>query len=193
MAPKKYMLIETSAEDKTRILAIGTIRTVPLLAKICRATVGGEYIGPPLEGKGFSKVSEMGLKYLYWNTFSLTPPEDYNTLLNACKEAAEGMAVDETPLEVLEAQVRRLYPDDPEETAENANGTPPKAKAKAKPSEAPKKSGVSKRVWDIADEMSSTGSIPTRSEVMTKAIAEGINKATAGTQYSRWRAARKTG
>lgn len=50
---------------------------------------------------------------------------------------------------------------------------------------APKGSGVSARVWAIADELHGD-----RPAIIAKAVAEGINKATATTQYSRWKKAR---
>jgi hypothetical protein len=43
------------------------------------------------------------------------------------------------------------------------------------------------RVWEIADSLRVNGNLPTRKEVVAAAVAQGINKATAGTQYGRWR------
>lgn len=52
--------------------------------------------------------------------------------------------------------------------------------------------GVTKRVWDIADKMTAGnyGSGRDRAEVIAACVAEGINPATAATQYSKWRKAR---
>jgi len=44
------------------------------------------------------------------------------------------------------------------------------------------------RVWEISDELSAAkGSPALRKDVLAKATEEGINPATAATQYGRWR------
>lgn len=48
--------------------------------------------------------------------------------------------------------------------------------------------GVTARIWEICDGLvKSLKRNPTREEVLTPALAEGINFATASTQYARWR------
>jgi hypothetical protein len=52
----------------------------------------------------------------------------------------------------------------------------------------PKDGTLTGRVWAIADELSEAAGEPiSRGAVMTKAEAEGLNKATIATQYGRWR------
>lgn len=76
----------------------------------------------------------------------------------------------------------------------------PKAPKAAKPEKAPKapkveqngmtrpSKGVTLRIWEICDGLvKSLKRNPTREEVLTPALAEGINFATASTQYARWR------
>jgi len=50
------------------------------------------------------------------------------------------------------------------------------------------KSGVTLRVWEIADELSARlGRQASRADVIERAIAEGINERTASTQHSQWK------
>lgn len=52
----------------------------------------------------------------------------------------------------------------------------------------PKKGSITRRVWDIADGfILASGRIPESSSVVYRATSEGINRATATTQYSKWR------
>jgi hypothetical protein len=51
----------------------------------------------------------------------------------------------------------------------------------------PKAGTATGRVWDIADEISREAKAPApRKGVLDKAVAEGINPATAATQYVKW-------
>jgi len=54
------------------------------------------------------------------------------------------------------------------------------------PSAEPTKPGATKRVWEIADGMQGAS----RAEVVAACLAEGINRNTAGTQYSHWKRVR---
>jgi len=50
------------------------------------------------------------------------------------------------------------------------------------------KSGVTLRVWEIADELSARlGRQAARADVIERAISEGINERTASTQHSQWK------
>lgn len=53
-------------------------------------------------------------------------------------------------------------------------------------------SGVTKRVWDIADKLTegNAGGRSDRADIISACIEAGINPATAATQYSKWRKAR---
>lgn len=47
--------------------------------------------------------------------------------------------------------------------------------------------GSTAKVWTIADEISATNKAPAkRKEVLTKALEQGVNPATAATQFGRW-------
>lgn len=59
---------------------------------------------------------------------------------------------------------------------------------------APPAEGTKTRViWDLADEIAASGKAVIRKEVIAKAIAMGVNPATAATQFARWRAEQGTG
>ena len=52
----------------------------------------------------------------------------------------------------------------------------------------PKSGTKTGRIWEISDELSASQGKPVaRKDVLEKAQAEGINVATAATQYGRWR------
>ena len=53
------------------------------------------------------------------------------------------------------------------------------------PTKAPKKAGACAKVWAMADSMPGAE----RKDVIDKCVADGINKATASTQYQKWRVA----
>lgn len=53
--------------------------------------------------------------------------------------------------------------------------------------------GVTKRVWDIADQVVGQVGTPKdlRDQIISVCVEQGINRATAATQYSKWRKARR--
>lgn len=61
-------------------------------------------------------------------------------------------------------------------------------KAPAKTAGAPKENSASAVVFNIADEMSRKAKAPAkRSDVIAAAVENGVNPATAATQFGRWR------
>lgn len=91
---------------------------------------------------------------------------------------------------------KRIACDDLAEFCEVRDGVPRELPQKVKPTpvaaspseggsvNAPS-GGITKRIWTLADELGGD-----RSAVMDAAAAEGINKATAATQFSKWRKAK---
>lgn len=181
----KYMLIDVTAVETTAVLAVATIQRVQLLGRIHQAN-GRRVIAPPAEGRGFSKLEKLSLQYLYWNVCKEAPPEDYSTLLRNCLAKIEGMPEDATPLEELEKEVARLYPDD----GVTAPATP---RAQREPGEAPAKpkaGSTTGRVWEIAEAMVKGDQLPDRKAVIGACEGEGVNPATASTQYGKWKASK---
>lgn len=196
----KYMLIDVTTIGATCFVAIAGTKETPLIAKIMKATQPGkQLIAPPLEGRGFSKISLEQLQYLYWNSTQQAPQGDFGVLVQLLREHAEKMPVDATPLETLEAEVKRLYPDEPAA----ASTTPSAPREPRVPGEAPKATSTTGKVWVIADvELTKSGHKDLvggvnikdlRVAIMKACTAEGINEATAATQYSKWKASKMAG
>lgn len=180
----KYMLIDVTAVESTAVLAIATNPRVVLLGKIQQAQ-GRKVIAPPLEGRSFSKLEKLPLQYLYWSVCKETPPDDYSELLRRCLAKLDAMPVDETPLEELEREVARLYPEGPVSQGEKKAPRDPGA-----PPARPKATSTTGRVWEIADGMMTGSALPERKAVIAACEAEGINPATASTQYGKWKASK---
>ena len=177
----KYMLIDTTTSEKTSVLAIAKLPAITLLGKIHRAQ-GKSVIAPPLEGRGFAKLETLALQYLYWNTCKEAPPEDYNHLVRQCLAKLNTLPEDQTPLEDLEREVARLYPESQLTPGSTSTG-------QVDAPSAPKATSTTGKVWMIADRLLATGSTD-RKAVIAACVAEGINPATASTQYGKWRASK---
>lgn len=195
-----YMVINTTTLEGTMVLTVTDMKRAALWGRIYKAK-GNEVIAPPLEGRGFSKLTLEQLQYLFWNLTQQAPSSDFGELVQKLVEVVKTIKQDDTPLATLEAEVKRLYPDDPLTPAA------PKAEKKARepraPGEAPerpKATSTTGLVWDLADQqfgiLHPSGDASTadwkiiRAGVMDACETEGINPATAATQYSKWKAAK---
>jgi hypothetical protein len=181
----KYMLIDTTVLEETRVIAVALLRQVELMGRLQQAA-GRKVIAPPLDGRGFSALDRLPLQYLYWNTTHLPPSEDYGELVKLCQEAVEKIPVDQTPLVDLEREVARVCPQ------ESTSATTTKApKAPKDPSARPKGISTCGLVWEIADRLYElSGKIPERKEVIEACVKEEINPATASTQFGKWKASK---
>lgn len=192
-----YVLIDVTSLAQTKILTVAPLKEIECLGKIEQAT-GKQVIAPPLEGRGFSKMDAEQLQYLFWNTTQAPPPEDYAELVKQMLEVAEKCPVNDTPLLSLEKEVKRLYPDEGKKTSE-AKQPGTVSKQPGTPSERPKGTSTTGRVWELGDGVLN-GYLPTsevewkdvRGKLMAACEAEGINKATAATQYSKWKGSKLT-
>ena len=198
MEQVKYMVLDITSNEQARIVAIAPLKEAQLIGKIMQAQ-GRAVIAPPLEGRGFSKLEPLMLQYLFWNTTQTPPPTVYADLMKAMQAAAEALPVDETPLHELEKTVRDLYPD--EKQSSDGKTEPKQPKAPGTPAERPTGTSTTGRVWELADaeyalhlhKMPDGGAIDwkaLRDAIMTSCINGGINKATAATQYSKWKGAK---
>lgn len=190
----QYMIINTTTLEGTRVLKVADSTRAILWGRIYKAE-GCEVIAPPLEGRGFSKLTLEQLQYLYWNLTQQPPSSEFAELVRKLVEIVKTISEDETPIATLEAEVARLYPDD---------ASAPKAEKKIHvPGEAPerpKATSTTGRVWELADQQfgilhpgndASTADWKTiRIGVMDACKVEGINSATAATQYSKWKASK---
>ena len=102
-------------------------------------------------------------------------------------------------IDAAEMARERLSPEQREEINQNAANqaaaaSAPKEKKAADPSAAPRQ-GITKRIWEIADELLAvTGSVGVlkefRKKVIERASAEGANEGTAATQFGKWKASK---
>lgn len=98
-------------------------------------------------------------------------------------------------IDAAEMANEALTPAQREETQQNAANQAAAPKAKKEPSADPAerpRQGITKRIWEIADELLSvTGSIANikefRKQVIARASAEGANEGTAATQFGKWK------
>lgn len=210
--PSLYVLIDQTSTQGMRLLAVADLKRVQAIGAIQKAN-GREVIAPPFDGgRTFSKFDLQRLQYLYWNTFNLTPPDVYQDLIQAIVKGVEAMPVDQTPIDDLEAMVKKLYPDGNYIGAANSVETQEKASemttgrkaAKASgdtsgAAKTPRGSGTTARVWEIATQCfaEAGGNVSSaeewkalRATIMANCEAENINKATAATQYSKWKASK---
>ncbi len=200
MNSQLYMVIDLTELNSVRICYIAHAKEAAALGRIQKAA-GRQVIGPPLEGRGFAKLSLEQLQYLFWNMTQTPPSGDFETLCKACLEAAEKLPLDKTPLEDLEREVRRLYPDESAPTKPKTDKSPKEPKAPGMPAERPKATSTTGMVWDIADAQfaalcpeitpANVDWKAVRAAIVTACEKEGINSATAATQYSKWRKAKE--
>lgn len=199
----KYMLIDVTTVERTALLMIGSNQQVVLMGRLMKAQ-GSNVIAPPLEGRGFSKFNLAQLQYLYWNSCHKSPVSDYGELVIACLRAFEAMTASEISIEELEAEVAKLTPETDEFKVEATSAKQPakapvkRTAAPAKPGEAPSATSTTGRVWVIADRVlasrpditATTDWKPIRDAIITACESDGINKATAATQYSKYKASK---
>ena len=177
----KYMLIDTTTVETTRVLLVAGLREVELHGKLHRAS-GKTCIAPPIEGRGLAKLEKLPLQYLLWNMFQMTPPDDYEELVKQAVARLDELPLDTTPLRELERQVALICPA-AEPVAEG--GEPGEAPAR------PRTAGATGRVWVIADEvLQKRGGVidkETRTQIIAACEVAGINAATAATQFAKWK------
>jgi hypothetical protein len=211
----KYMVIDATVLQETRVIAVAPLREATAIGRIQKAA-GREIICPPVEGRGFAKLTLQQLQYLFWNATQTPPLDDFGALTQAALAAVDAIPLDATPLAALEKQVAKLYPDGstPSESAATAGGEPKEKRAPhvpGTPHERPKATTTTGLVWDIADSVlgklhpaldatiKANGVVEfpaafdwkaVREALMVACETEGINKATAATQYSKWKGAK---
>jgi hypothetical protein len=201
-----YMLIDVTTPETTKLLLVGTLRQVQLHGQILKAD-GRNVIAPPLEGRGVSRLKMEELQYMLWNTWGKAPIDakgaalPFGELLAQCLHAAQQVLPDGTSIELLEAEVAKIAPP-PEDESEHKPAAKPVKKATPrtpqKPGEAPAATSTTGKVWIIADRVleslsditATTDWKPIREAIIAACESEGINKATAATQYSKYKASK---
>jgi len=196
----KYMVIDLTTIEDAKIVAVAPMKEAQLIGKILQAQ-NRRVIAPPLEGRGFAKLEMNVLQYIFWNMTKTPPTVEYAELLKAALAAAEEIPLDEVPLHELEKTVRDLYPDEGSSKSSSGPKEPKTPKEPGAPADRPKATSTTGRVWELADVAYAAvmakvadGAAPDwsviRAEIIKLTDAEQINKATAATQYSKWKSAK---
>ncbi len=179
-----YMVIDTTVVEETKILYVAEIRPAMLWGRLL-SDKGRKVIAPAIEGRGFTKLPQLALQYLFWNTFGTTPSDNYAQLVQDCVIHAKLMAVDQTDLNWLEREAEKI------EVKQSAEAPRIGDDGLAVPIR-PRTAGATQQVWEIADKLCgpTPEDMPERKAIIDACIAQGINPATASTQYSKWKKAR---
>lgn len=190
--PSLYMVVDitTVAETKIRYVA-DSERAILLAAIYMNNHPGRKCIAPVLEGRGFSKMDLQTLQYLYWNTFSKTPSDNYEQLVQNCLSEAEFLEVNIDKIstltaekEISEIEMRSATPTD----KPLRSGT-----ALPKANTTPKKTSTCGFVWEICDKHNAQFANllqqdrkSFRKGVLEACEKEGINSSTAAVQFGKW-------
>lgn len=140
-----------------------------------------------IEGRSLSAFTKLQLQYLLYGLKGGTPPEDYGQLVSDTLTSLRTVSTDETPLNVLIERVGEKWCDP---TLVRLTAPPvtlavvPSVKSLEKPMK-----GITALVWKIADDLySKNGNVlPNRHIFIEMCTARGINQATAGTQFAKWK------
>lgn len=182
-----YMLIDVTSPEETKVLKVANLKCVTLWGHIFKAQ-GKKVIAPPMEGRGFGKLDEISLKYLYWHLTETTPPDDYAELVQNALKAVQAIAKAPESFDTLMREINRLgiNMDDPTASVPKAEKDP-----NAPPSR-PKATTTTGLVWQLADEAfeAAGNQMPNRADVIAACEKEGINASTAATQYAKWKKAK---
>lgn len=144
-------------------------------------------------GTAFSVYTHLELRMLFSNMRGRDPGErEYSELVKMARLLADEATVDDTPVETLRQRLGRdLPPVDNRPAPEKGRGPKktPGHKDSGPPSR-PKAGSTTAKVWDIADQMAEqAGGMPDRNDVIKACTDQGINPATASTQYGKWKRA----
>lgn len=186
-----YLVVDITELEKTRVLLKTDLERAPLWARLfaLRSPQKLKIKGPAIRGSALSAYCLEELQYLYWNTFQKTPCDNYGELIVKILVEAEKMEKDETAVSTLQKEIAVLE----EELDEDFKETKIKIRKQTsspseKKSDRPVTGTTTGAVWDICDELCvSLKREPTRKEAIDKCIYDGVNKATASTQFSKWK------
>lgn len=166
------------------------------------------------EKRHWAKFTALELGILYKDLRGVEHPADeYSRVLTSVHAAIIELPIDDTPCEVLATRLGRPLrialhgakglkpvaatgvsaPWAKATTPPVANVAPVAPRAESPVSVEPKREGVTKRVWIIAQELAPKHSDQKelRAAIIGACVAEGIHPSTAATQYSRWKASTK--
>ena len=214
----KHIIIDNTTPETVSILQVTDESRGICWVKLYEAE-GRKVIFAPCNGKLLSKLDLLSLQYLYWNLFEEVPLAEYKDLADAIMPHIEYLTIDLIPLAELQWRVELLETKDGPTIDEHEAGMPGGIKildepdpedeaeqeaiskipaAPAKIPGRPKAGSSTAKVWDIADGVLAAAadgldlnSKELRTAIIVACEADGINKSTAATQYSKWKRAQK--
>lgn len=186
-----YAIIDRTKLESIAILKIGNMRRCQLHGALLAAQ-GRDVIAPPIEGRGFSKLTLEQMQYLYWNTFGRAPLE-FKDMIPELIDHCNTMVPADDSIVALESMVAALVPGvitDP-----NAPPAAPKTAVR------PKGTTTTGIIWSICDEVMTelfNGEVPAdtqgwktlRAEASKRSDHEGFHQGTFGVQYGKWKASK---
>lgn len=150
--------------------------------------------------RAFSVYTHFELRLLYQNTTGQGTHEsmEYSTLLKGVYQIAEELIVDETSLEDLKKKAGKSRKKNKVDCTTDTAPVPDTKKKKTSSTATkvpgrPKEGSTTAKVWGIADTMHADDpglgfdSKDFRKCVMEECEKQGINKATAATQFGKWK------
>jgi len=206
MAKQLYMVVRDTNIEESKILYVAPLNEATLLGQVYMCEHPGQHCSaPPLEGRGFSKFDLKMLQYIFWNTFSLVPSDDYATLVKMCITEAEKMQLTDVNIGALEATLTGYGftgtigsvetvkpPKEPKQKREPREPRQPKDPSTPKQEvDRPRTGSTTALVWEILDKYNVEG-IDLK-ELRNKAFnefvtQEGQSASTFSVQFSKWKA-----
>lgn len=153
-----------------------------------------DYYMNDVAGRSLSVFTENELRHLYANTAQSEAGQrwDYGELITRVLDLIKQQGVDDTSVPELVSKLgHEIKPIDPKPAPEKAGRKPTNLlSGGGAVATKPKAGTATGRVWEIADTLyKEVGDVPNRNAVIELCIAEGINPATASTQYGKWKKA----
>lgn len=171
----RYMLIETSPAEARLLLMAPSMQAAQLHGQLAKAR-GVTVIAPPVEIRGFAQLTELALQSFYRNLCHAEPPEARDELVAGCLAKLCDYPEDTTSLAELEEALARIKADAPEPASHH------KSRQKGESTTA--------RIWALAEGLTANKILAERQAVIQACLAEGINPATASTQFGKWKASK---
>lgn len=185
--------------DKEQLVIIGSVSSATVAAQIEMVYFKNTptCVLHPDEGKSFGQLSELEMKMLLRKLDIPTEEADYKTLIGYLKYYCENLPVSDPNQESLD-YIQGIMRHEVMKAPERDENEPVKARKSSAPSDgsAPSPKGATGRVWAIADEqlqkhhrgvIEGVNLKDLRKVVIEACTAAGINEATAGTQWSKWK------
>lgn len=193
----RYMLLDVTGGG-CKLLLVAPLREMQLHARL----VGNEnpkaqLISPPLEGRGFAKLTVLQLGELI-TSLGAKPKKSFGDMCAQAFELVLQQPAAERSLEALEREIERKGLPDPvvgwkEGTREESAHTAKKARStEFSNPERPKGGTVTGYIWELCDALKKKlQRIPTSKEAWAACEAENVKQGTFSVQFGKWKKAQE--